>query len=178
MVYLDCDVTRGVLMADESEERGPLLLTWQVHLLTQGSARAVVLVSVILALLPLLYIVLGHLVGALLLWGAVLLSMSPALLPTTYVLYEGGVFTRQGLRSMFRPWDYFVRYEVDEAGVFLSPFDAPRRLEAFRGVYLRAAANKETILEIVCAHLDMEIPGEMWYTRDTVTDEGQGEWKD
>lgn len=156
-------------MIYEGGERGPLLLEWQVHLLAGNRVRAALLVGVLLALLPLLYTVLGHVPGALLLWAAVLLSLSPALLPATYALYEGGAFIRQGLRGTFRPWDYFVRYDVDEAGVFLSPFDAPRRLETFRGIYLRAAGNKETILEIVRAHLDMEIPGEMWYTRGVVT---------
>jgi hypothetical protein len=158
--------------------RGRLLLDWQAHPLARRPVQAVLAVSAILALLPFLYLVLGHLPGALLLWGAAVLSLSPALLPTTYELYEGGVFTQQGLRGVFRPWTYFVRCDVDAAGVFLSPFVQPRRLEAFRGVYLRAVdnvGNKEAILAIVHAHLDMENPGEMWYTRDN-RHEGQGEW--
>jgi len=152
-------------MADEGEERGSLLLMWQVHLLAQDAGRAVLLVGATLALLPLLYLVLGHVLGALLLWIAVAVSLSPVLLPAAYALYENGVLVQQGLRGRFRPWAYFARYSVDGGGIFLSPCDTPHRLEAFRGVYLRAAGNKETILEIVRAHLDMEIPGEMWYTR-------------
>ncbi len=146
-------------------ERGRLLLAWQVHPLARRPVQAVLAVGALLTLLPLLYLVLGHLLGALLLWGAVVLSLAPAFLPATYELYAGGVCARHGLRGVFRPWTWFLRYDVDEAGVFLSPFATPRRLEAFRGIYLRAADNKETILEIVRAHLDVEIPGEMWYTQ-------------
>ncbi len=157
-------------MADAVAERGPLLLEWQVHLLPQDGIRVALLVGALLALLPLLYAVLGHVPGALLLWAAALLSFAPALLPARYALYEGGVYARPGLRGRFRPWTAFARYEVDEAGVFLSPFPTPRRLETFRGVYLRAGGNREAILEIVRAHLDMEIPGEMWYTRGGITE--------
>ena len=156
-------------------ERGPLLLAWQVYPLARRPVPTILAVGAILALLPFLYLVLGHLPGALLLWGAAVLSLSPALLPVTYELYEGGVFTQQGLRGVFRPWTYFARCDVDEAGVFLSPFAEPRRLAAFRGIYLRAVGNKEAILAIVHAHLDMENPGEMWYTTD-VRHEGQGAW--
>lgn len=160
-------IARRGPMPDQEEKHGRLLLEWQVHPLAGRRGRAALLVGALLALLPLLYAVLGHVLGALLLWAAALLSLAPAFVPATYALYEGGVYARQGVRGRFRPWTAFVRYDVDEAGVFLSPFSAPRRLEAFRGVYLRAADNKEAILEIVRAHLDMEKPGEVWYTRDT-----------
>ncbi|MBU0495181.1 MAG: hypothetical protein KKA73_00890 [Chloroflexi bacterium] len=155
-------------MAEPDPERGRELLAWQVRPLTSAPRQLALLLVVMLAMLPILYAALGHLMGAVLLWGAVWLSLVPAWLPTRYVLYEHGVLVRQVWRSRFRPWSAFARCAADDAGVLLSPFDAPRRLDATRGVYLRAAGNKESILQIVQAQLHMEIPGEMWYTREAV----------
>jgi hypothetical protein len=74
-------------------------------------------------------------------------------LPTRYRLDETGATRRFLLATRRRDWAAIRRVRVDARGVLLSPYPSPTRLDAFRGLYLRFAGNREAVLAFVAEHV-------------------------
>ena len=66
-----------------------------------------------------------------------------------FVLDDEGITIRRGFFSRRHPWSDFRRAIADGRGVFLSPFEKPSKLDAFRGEYLRCPGRQEEVLEFV-----------------------------
>ena len=77
------------------------------------------------------------------------LSLARYFLPTWYELGEAGVAVRFLGQERRIPWAEVKRATVHRAGVFLSPFERPSRLESFRGTFLRFAGNAEEVVSFV-----------------------------
>ena len=83
----------------------------------------------------------------------VLLSLSAWLLPTTYRLTEEALEVRSLGVTRVRPWSEMRRMEVDETGIFLSPFERRHWLDAYRGVRLLTGGNRDQVVAFVEAKL-------------------------
>ena len=83
----------------------------------------------------------------------VLLSVSSWLLPTGYRLTDEALEVRSLGVTRVRPWSEMRRVVVDEAGVFLSPFERRHWLDAYRGVRLLTGGNRDQVVAFVEARL-------------------------
>jgi hypothetical protein len=83
----------------------------------------------------------------------VLLSLSAWLLPTAYRLTEEALEVRSLGVTRVRPWGEMRRMEVDETGIFLSPFERRHWLDAYRGVRLLTGGNRDQVVAFVEAKL-------------------------
>ena len=86
---------------------------------------------------------------ALLAAAFLVLSLARFFLPSRFVLDAAGVSRRTpGGRGQLA-WAQVRRVVVGQAGVFLSPFEKPSRLDSFRGVFLPFAGNAAEVTEFV-----------------------------
>jgi hypothetical protein len=76
-------------------------------------------------------------------------SLGSFFLPTTFRLTESGVQIEGTVTTRRRPWSSFRSYYTERWGVLLSPYPAPRRMENFRGVFLRFSGNRDAVLAVV-----------------------------
>jgi hypothetical protein len=83
----------------------------------------------------------------------VLLSLSSFLLPTGYRLTREGIEVKSLGVVRSRPWSEMRRFDVDETGVFLSPFEKRSWLDAYRGVRLTMEDNRDQVVGFVQARL-------------------------
>jgi hypothetical protein len=83
----------------------------------------------------------------------VLASLGSFLFPSRYLLTSETLEVRTAGVARVRPWSEVRRMEVDAAGVFLSPFERPTWLEAYRGVRLAFGGNRDQVLAFVEARL-------------------------
>jgi len=77
----------------------------------------------------------------------VAVAISPAVLPTTYILEEEKITVKHLGRSVEKSWSAFKRLIVDRDVILLSPFAAPCFLDTFRGLYLRFNKDQNDIKE-------------------------------
>lgn len=83
----------------------------------------------------------------------VLLSVSSWLFPTSYRLTDEALEVRSLGVTRARPWAEMRRMVVDATGVFLSPFERPHWLEAYRGVRLLTGENRDQVVAFIEARL-------------------------
>lgn len=83
----------------------------------------------------------------------ILVSVSSWLLPTFYRLTDETLEVRSLGVTRVRPWSEMRRMSVDDAGVFLSPFERKHWLEAYRGVRLLTGGNRDQVVAFVEAKL-------------------------
>ncbi|HYJ34444.1 MAG TPA: hypothetical protein VE326_14670 [Candidatus Binatia bacterium] len=83
----------------------------------------------------------------------VLVSLSSYLLPTRYRLTPDAVEVRSLGVVRARPWSEMKRFEEDEAGLFLSPFEKRSWLDAYRGVRLSLGGNRDRVVAFVQARV-------------------------
>ena len=83
----------------------------------------------------------------------VLVSISSFLLPTTYRLTPDAVEVRSLGVVRARPWSEMKRWDQDDAGLFLSPFEKRSWLDAYRGVRLALGGNRDLVVAFVQARL-------------------------
>lgn len=137
-------------LAGDARPADGVLLEWRVHLLRQAPPRriaAVVLVMALVALLALLTF--GNPLYALLVLAALAAALSDFLLPIRFRL-TGTEAVSSTLLSVRRlSWERVRGVYEHPDGVKLSPLRRPRRLEAFRGVYLWYGGHREEILAVV-----------------------------
>ena len=130
--------------------RTPSELRWTVHpLRDEPPAKTALLILIILGLSVLVAITFDAPAYGFL--SAVLLtaSMSRYFLPTRYALRESHILIAHlGARRTI-PWSRIRRHTVGPDGVFLSPFASPRRLDPFRGCFLRLRDNRDEVIHCV-----------------------------
>jgi len=98
---------------------------------------AVVVVALVIFRSPLL-----ALVGV----AAIAAATLEVFLPVKFRLDEQGAHRKIGLSESLIDWSNVKRVREDEAGIHLSPFPEPNRMDAFRGVYLRTPSNRAEVL--------------------------------
>jgi hypothetical protein len=83
--------------------------------------------------------------------AAVLLAAASGrfFLPTRFELDATGVGVRFCGQTRQMGWSRVGRIIVQEAGVFVSPFAKPSRLDSFRGVFLRFTGNADEVVTFV-----------------------------
>jgi len=124
------------------------VLTWTVHLARTQPAKAAVSVAFVCATTVLGWMLVGPFVGGLAA-AALTASLADFLLPVRYVISRDKASVKMIGKSLEIKWQDVKRCYLDESGVKLSPLDRVSRLEAFRGVYLRFADNKDEVIEAV-----------------------------
>ena len=124
------------------------VLSWTVHLARQYPTRTIVSVAFITVATAAGCFAVGPYIAALI-GAALIASLSDFLFPVRYVIATDRVSCRMLLKSAEIKWADVKRCYVDDQGIKLSPLDRVSRLEAFRGVYLRFAANEREVIETV-----------------------------
>lgn len=128
-----------------------VVLAWTIHLAREYPAKMFYSLSAILLASTAGYYVLSAL-GAVATALIMFASAADFLLPVRYTITNESVKCRMFLKSTEIQWNDIKRCYVDDNGIKLSPLGRRSRLEAFRGVYLRFANNKEQVIEIVKSH--------------------------
>ncbi|MFH1569433.1 MAG: hypothetical protein ABIL09_15665 [Gemmatimonadota bacterium] len=111
-------------------------LSWTVHPARQEPAlKTAALCAGIATFSGLVTFSFGRLAYGIIYFLVLTASMARYFLPSRYAVDEEGVTWRLLVRR-HRPWSAFRRVDERDEGLFLSPFNRPRRLDAFRGLYL------------------------------------------
>ncbi|MDX1934342.1 MAG: hypothetical protein SFU56_17200 [Capsulimonadales bacterium] len=124
-------------------------LAWEIHRL-QEDPHPIPLVAVAIAgAVSVWWLVLPHPVLLPVPVLCLLAALSDYLLPIRFRLTDLGAHADCGLSRWFIAWTDVRRATKGRDGLYLSPFAAPSRLEAFRGVRLRFADNADEVTELV-----------------------------
>ena len=83
-------------------------------------------------------------------------SISRYLFPVIYVLNADGVQTRFLGYSRYYPWSRFRRVSLRDEGVFLGTFSRPRRLDAWRGLYLRSPQQRDLVYAVARYRVNLD----------------------
>lgn len=87
-------------------------------------------------------------IGIALLSAALLVAgMARYFFPTSYRVDSSGVRMRFLAIDHVRHWSRFRRVAKRQHGVFLGTFDRPRRIDSFRGWYLRSPGFRDSLYE-------------------------------
>jgi hypothetical protein len=124
-------------------------LTWSVHLAALEPRKVAVIVVAAVFAGFMAHWLLGNIFFTIFGGGMVLASTSEFLLPSHYKVSEQGASSRWGVNVTSIRWEDVKRIRADEKGMKLSPFAENSRLEAFRGVYLRFANNRQEVEDAV-----------------------------
>ncbi len=92
--------------------------------------------------------------------GILLSGVHDYWLPTRFRLSPAGAQIRHAFLLRQKSWAQFRAYYEDNNGVLLSPFARPSRLDTFRGMYIRFAGNRESVVAYVQRHVHRENPTE------------------
>lgn len=133
-----------------------VVLSWTVHLARAHPTRSAL--SLVLCALACSagYAAIGP-AGALVTAIVLLGSLADFLFPVRYVLTENGASCKMLFKAAEIQWTAVKRCYVDDLGLKISPLGRRSRLEAFRGVYLRFAGNRDEVIAAVRA-----LRGERW----------------
>jgi len=123
-------------------------LTWTLHLARKHPAKLALCIGTGAFAIAAGFIGLGPL-GAAAVAVVMLGAASDFLFPVRFEITSEGAVCKTLLKSSRIAWDQVSRCYLDDEGVKLSPLDRASRLEAFRGVYLRFAGNREQVIEAV-----------------------------
>lgn len=88
--------------------------------------------------------------------GFLFVSLSRYFIPSTYELTSEGVRVRHFGLSRFYPWSRFRRAVLRSDGVFLGTFSRARRLDVWRGCYLRCPRNQDAVYSYARAHIPVD----------------------
>jgi len=124
------------------------ILTWTVHLARTQPKKAIATVAFICAATVVGCLMAGPFV-AVLAAVALVASLADFLLPVRYVITRDKASCKMIGKGTEIRWANVRRCYLDDSGVKLSPLDRVSRLEAFRGVYLRFADNRDEVVETV-----------------------------
>jgi hypothetical protein len=124
------------------------ILSWTVHLARIRPAKAIASVAFICAATAAGCLVAGPFVAGLVA-AALIASLADFLFPVRYVITREKASCKMIAKGTEMKWADVKRCYLDDCGVKLSPLDRVSRLEAFRGVYLRFADNKDEVIETV-----------------------------
>jgi len=124
-------------------------LSWRSHPIADDYPRSLLLVAAAGAICAGVSASFGRIGYGLIAAALLGVSLSRYLLPTRYELGQGGVTVRFLGQTHQVAWGEVKRVEVHRGGVFLSPFERPSRLDAFRGTFLRFAGNAGEVVSFV-----------------------------
>ena len=124
------------------------ILSWTVHLARKQPARAIVSLAFISVAAAAGFALAGPFVAVLAV-GVMVASLADFLFPVRYTITHEKASCRMLVNRTEIRWADVKRCYLDDFGVKLSPLDQRSRLEAFRGVYLRFADNKDEVIETV-----------------------------
>ena len=132
-------------------------MTWRSHpWAEEPPAKRAALIAAILGGSAIAGIGIGAVWAGLVSAGFLLLSVSRYLLPTTYVVNSEGIRVRfLGMNRDFS-WARFRRAALRPEGVFLGTFASPRRLDVWRGCYLRCPHDSKAVYAIAQAHIGVD----------------------
>ena len=131
------------------------VLRWEDHpLRSESPARSAALAGLIAASAVAAAVGFGHWFYGAFSLAVLTLSVSRYFFPTHYQLDGAGVASYHLGIGRSRRWDEFRRVDERADGLFLSPFARPRRLDAFRGVFLRCHQNREEVVYFVRRHVE------------------------
>lgn len=138
------------LSADSSDTAECDILVWRVHRLREEPERTPLIAVAYGGATVVGWLVFAHPLPVLLLLLALTGAIAEFLFPVSYRLTNRGAHSGCGLSQLFIAWEDVKRATHGKAGVHLSPFDRPSRLDSLRGVRLRYdAENRETVLSAV-----------------------------
>ncbi len=132
-----------------------VLLRWESQPAKARPRTAIVVALFLLLLVVIVYLLtyspLFTVAGALILWG----SLSQFFLKTTFEFGDKTIRVRYLINKIEKDWSQYRTYYEDKNGVLLSPFVRTSRLENFRGIYIRFAGNRDEVMRIVKAKINM-----------------------
>ena len=134
-------------------------IRWTAHpLRDEPRAKSALLLAIVLGLSAAVSLSFGSGGYGFLTFGLLTASLSRYFLPTRYRLdTTGACISHLGVRRR-APWSQVRRVSVCPDGIFLSPFDRPNRLDAFRGHFLRCCENRDEVIRFVQTHLPHRAP--------------------
>lgn len=124
-------------------------LSWRSWPLADDAPRSFLLVAVTIGVCVLVGVAFGGIGYGLLAAGMLAVALGRYFLPTRFELSESGVTVRFCGQTRHMDWSDVGRVVVQEAGVFVSPFAAPSRLDSFRGVFVRFVGNGDEVVTFV-----------------------------
>lgn len=124
-------------------------LSWRSWPLVDEAPKSYLLVGVAIGVCVLAAIALGRIGYGLLAAVMLAVSLGRYFLPTRFELSASGVSVRFCGQTRQMNWSTVGRVVVQEAGIFISPFAAPSRLDSFRGVFVRFADNADEVITFV-----------------------------
>ncbi len=133
------------------EQRAPLArpLEWRVHLAREKPGRIPVLAGIFLLTAALAYALFQNLLIA----GAAVMILATStaefLFPIRYRLDADAAELRNGISLRRIEWSQVRAVHALSDGAKLSPLGHPSRLEAYRGLFLRFAGNREEVLAAI-----------------------------
>ena len=123
-------------------------LTWTLHLARKHPAKLALCIGTGAFAIAAGFLALGSL-GAAAVAVVMLGATADFLFPVRFEITPEGAVSKTLLKCTRIAWDQVSRCYLDNDGVKLSPLDRVSRIEAFRGVYLRFAGNREQVIKAV-----------------------------
>jgi hypothetical protein len=123
-------------------------LTWTLHLAREHPAKLALCLGAGAFAAAAGFMALGSL-GAAAVSAVMLGATADFLFPVRFELTPDGAVCKTLLKRSRIAWNQVSRCYLDNDGVKLSPLDRVSRLEAFRGVYLRFAGNRDQVIEAI-----------------------------
>lgn len=123
-------------------------MKWVSHPSKENRRRTTVLVLLLVVVFVGSYILFqlwGLVLGIILIGNAI----SPYFVATRYEFNDESIVIKGLLTEQKRRWKEFRSFYPDKNGVFLSVFSTPRRLENFRGIYIRFGDKRDEVMEYV-----------------------------
>lgn len=123
-------------------------LKWSIHLLRENPEKLLIIVPIMLISILISYVLFRNIISPIVTLLLFTAALSDYLFPVHYEITPSGAASRTIVGERKIEWSQVKKCYLDEYGVKLSPLSIPTRLEAYRGVYLRFARNRE---DVICA---------------------------
>lgn len=128
------------------EPQAPNPLKWDVRLGSEQPTKQLVVFLAAICAGIVGFLLLHQWLVAVIGFLAIIASTTELFFRTKYRLDSEGARAQCGMSVTSMDWVNVKRVIPDEVGVLLSPLEKSGRLDAFRGVYLRFAGNREEVL--------------------------------
>ncbi len=125
-------------------------LRWSVHLASAHRLKLICALAAVALVAVLAYEVIGP-AGPIAVLFAMAGALAEFLFPMRFEIGLESAICRTVFKKAEIPWSRVKTCYLDDCGVKLSPLEPGSRLEAYRGVYLRFADNREQVIEAVKA---------------------------
>ena len=135
--------------ATSDAEDAAKTMRWRSYPLVEDFRRSTLLIATMLLVCASVQAGFGGFGYAVLAAVFMAISLSSYFLPSWYELDDDGAAVRFLGRTRRLGWREVRRVDVRRDGVHLSPFEAPSRLDPFRGLVLRFAGNADEVTRFV-----------------------------